>query len=542
MCFDFRFDIQINRSNSFGQFDGGDYNGAVCMRVNYQNVITSDDWPMSDIDYAYWHCVDDSFEIIAMHMECFGIVDATNRKKKQKPNQILINITDYLEALIKNAKKNQTIKKQMEDVNKWEIKERRLLEAKTLRYSRLQMASKQLLNDLWHQKMNGILGTLNRKFPISAEHILCSKQDNKLWDNVLKAEIQKITDKQIQIDVNQAKIDRIMDDLENEIKIQNISSVFQEQTEFYNLISDSIANLQNIRMKQLHKWYLIRNESLMDHIRMELRIDHDDDIVNSDWDPNQYIQRLSPAFPQFEMDELKTILIRLQEHWFHISKHPKILYFDPKNYYERMELRKNRCINDINKTNKMFKNRCHTFQKPFEHFRKICYDEMVRMEFSMPQFDMYANTPALRHPIEIITNDRERDEAFNFTKWNTYFTAFWMRFFLNLAIEAPIIICDSFDYYLMWEQRNQIYRYLRRVAQQRQIQVVLMSRKSVDIVRNDEVFLMWHTVKHYLIALVNCLQIIVFYDILIVFGHRTECSSRSDTNGARIKLGPNGGT
>lgn len=434
---------------------------------------------MPNIDYVKLHCVDDTLELRAMYSEYFG-------KMKQKSNQILINIVNHLKKLIENGTKNQIIQKQNENVKKLEIMERELLKA-----------PKQLLNDLWYQKMNGILGTVYRKFPISAEHILWWAREGKFWNNELQSEIQTIKDQQIQIDADHAEMDRIMDDLEYEIQIPIISSMFEEQTEFYNIISDSLTNLNNMRMKQLYEWYLIRNESLMKHIRMELRIDHDDVIVDINSDPNQYIQRISPDLQQFEMDELKTIVIGLQKHWFHISKHPKIFYFDAQDYYEFSKWRMNRCMNDIGKASKLFKKRCRKFQKPFEHFQKTCYDEMEKMGFLMPEFNIIADWPALRYPIEIITYDPKRDEAFRFTKWNNYFTALWMRLFLNLAIEAPVIICDSFDYYLTWEQRNQVYRFLRRVAQERHIQIVLMSCKSVDIERNDNVHLMWHTVNHY---------------------------------------------
>lgn len=490
-------DFQIDHHwYSFRQFDGDDYNGAVCMRVKYDNVFTSDYSPMPDINYAQLYSVDDSLEMRAMYLEYFGMTDTTSGKTKQKSNQILIGIANYLKNFIVSAKKNQIIEKQKEGVKKLETQERELLQAKTLKISGSQMAPKQMLNDLWYQKTNGILGTVYDEFPISAEHILCSMRNGKSWNNVLQAENQSILDEQNQIDVDQAEMDRIMDKLENKIQIQNISSMFEEQTEFNSVISDAITNLKIMRMKQLHKWYLIRNESLMEHIRMELQIDHDDAIVNINEDPNRYIQRLSPDFQQFEMDKLKTLVSRLHKHWFHISKHPKIFYFDARDYYEQMEVRKNRRINEIKKTSKLFKNRCHKFQKPFEHFQKVCYDEMQKMDFLLPEFIIRANSPALGHPIEIIPIDPMRDGACTFTKWNTYFTALWMRLFLNLAIEAPIIICDSFDYYLTWEQRNQVYRFLRRISEIRKIQIILMSRKSVNIMRNDEVFLMLHKVRH----------------------------------------------
>lgn len=484
--------LQLIVWNSFvQQFNGGDYSGAVCMRAKYDNVITSNDWPMPDIDNTRLYYGDDSLEMRAIYLNYFDMVDTTNRD--------MINITNRLKELITNAKKNQMIEQQKEEVNTLEIKERALLRGQTMRFSATQMAPKQLklLNDLWCQKKNGILGTVYRKFPISAEHILCSIRDGNAWNNVLQSGIQTLIDEQNQINADHAEMDRMIGDLQNEIQIQNIFSMFEEQIEFHNVISNSIANLTNMRMKQLHKWYVIRNESLMSRIQIELRIYHDDETVDINLAPNQYKQRLSSDFPQFEMDDLKTIMLRLQKHWFHIGKHPKIFYFDAKDYYEQMQMRKNRCISDMKKASKRLKKRSQTFQKPFEHFQQICIDEMLKMDFLMPDFIIDADRiAALRHPIQIITNDPKQDASFTFTKWNTYFTALWIRLFLNLAIEAPILICDGFDYYLTAEQRQQIYRFLRRVAYERQIQIVLMSRNSVSVLRNDEVFLMFHTVRH----------------------------------------------
>lgn len=139
------------------------------------------------------------------------------------------------------------------------------------------------------------------------------------------------------------------------------------------------------------------------------------------------------------------------------------------------------------------KRRIVQFDKHFKKFKQVFYN--LQDQLNAPCQSMYikSKTQTLTSKIKLKirkTNDDD-DEALYCSTLNSHRAALWLQMAINLTIDSPLLIFDSFDYLFNKNERNSFNEFLVKLAETEGIQIISMFNKPLDVLQANEILLMW---------------------------------------------------